>query len=176
MAVINVLFLCTHNSARSVLAEVTLNALGEGKFRAFSAGSHPSGRVNPMAIECLSKLGYEVSEVRSKSWDEFAAPGAPPMDIVITVCGDAADEVCPIWPGAPVKAHWGLPDPSRALGSDDDRRRAFALTQRALAERISKLVTLPEKCPDVARWSGLLAQIHENCAIPDFNPANAGEQ
>ena len=164
----NVLFLCTHNSARSVLAEVTLNALGEGRFRAYSAGSHPSGRVNPFAIEVLSELGYEVGGVRSKSWDAFAGADAPKLDVVITVCGDAAGEVCPLWPGGPVKAHWGLPDPSRIAGNDDDKRQAFAETQWALAERIGKLVALAPESLDRAALYGRLADIHHTSARPAF--------
>ena len=164
----NVLFLCTHNSARSVLAEVTLDALGEGRFRAYSAGSHPSGRVNPFAIEVLSELGYDVGGVCSKSWDAFAGADAPKLDIVITVCGDAAEEACPAWPGGPVKAHWGLPDPSRIAGTGDEMRRAFAETQRALAERIEKLLALAPGTLDRAALQARLAKIHEECATPVF--------
>ena len=161
---LNVLFLCTHNSARSVLAESTLNALGAGRYRGFSAGSHPAGRINPHALALLSELGHDISGLRSKSWDEFAAPDAPKLDAVITVCGDAADEVCPVWPGAPVKAHWGLPDPSRITGDDAAKRAAFVETQQALAERIAKLIDLP-KGPISSRH---LAKIHETSATPVF--------
>jgi arsenate reductase len=167
-APVAILFLCTHNSARSVLAEVTANALGKGVIRAYSAGSHPSGRVNPLAIETLADLGYDVSAVRSKSWDEFSAPGAPHLDIVITVCGDAADEVCPIWPGGPVKAHWGLPDPSRASGSDEERGAAFRATQKALAGRIAALVALLGETREPERWRQELVRIHEAATTPDF--------
>ena len=165
---ISILFLCTHNSARSVLAEVTATALGKGEIRAYSAGSHPSGRVNPLALETLAGLGYDVSAIRSKSWDEFAAPDAPHLDIVITVCGDAADEVCPMWPGTPVKAHWGLPDPSRALGSDDDRRAAFRATQSALARRIEAIVALVTESRGPESWGEALGRIHELAPMPGF--------
>ena len=161
---LNVLFLCTHNSARSVLAESTLNALGGGRFRGFSAGSHPNGRVNSHALALLSELGHDVAHLRSKSWDEFATPDAPTLDVVITVCGDAADEVCPIWPGAPVKAHWGLPDPSRIAGDDAAKRAAFAATQQALAQRLAKLIELPAPSLDSKR----LAEIHATSAMPSF--------
>lgn len=169
MTAINVLFLCTHNSARSVLGEVTTNALGEGRLRAFSAGSHPSGKVNPLAIETLAGLKFDVSDVRSKSWDEFGGADAPRFDIVITVCDDAADEACPLWQGAPVKVHWGLPDPSRAPGSDDDRRLAFKAVQSALAERIQYLKTVVEMYPEPANWQQVLTKIHEKLPVPDFS-------
>lgn len=161
----NVLFLCTHNSARSVLAESTLNAESGGLFRAYSAGSHPSGRINPLAVELLSGLGHDVSALRSKSWDEFSSTDAPRLDIVITVCGDAADEACPVWPGAPVTAHWGLPDPSRAAGDESVKRQAFAETQRALGERIAQLVALAPADVTSAR----LAAIHAASAMPGFD-------
>ena len=139
----NVLFLCTHNSARSVIAECLINALGQGKFRGFSAGSQPSGEVHPYARELLSRLNYDVSGLRSKSWDEFAASGAPKLDFVFTVCDDAADEVCPVWPGQPMTAHWGLPDPSQIRGTEAERRQAFADTHRMLYQRIGIFVSLP---------------------------------
>ena len=141
--VLNVLFLCTHNSARSVLAEALLNVLGAGHFRAYSAGSMPSGRVNPFAVELVKSIAYPVDEVRSKAWDEFATPGAPHMDIIITVCDDAAGEVCPVWPGNPTTAHWGYPDPSRADGSDADKRAAFEKVFIAIRRRIELLISLP---------------------------------
>lgn len=141
--VYNVLFLCTHNSARSVIAESIMNRLGRGKFRGFSAGSRPSGRIHPYALDLLAKANYDVSGLRSKSWDEFAAPGAPQMDFVFTVCDDAAEEVCPIWPGQPMTAHWGLPDPSRAEGNEAEKRLAFADTHRMLYQRIGIFVNLP---------------------------------
>jgi arsenate reductase len=139
----NVLFLCTGNSARSILAEGLLNALGKGKFRAYSAGSHPTGTVNPLALEQLAGAGIAIEGFRSKPWDEFAQKGAPPIDVVITVCDDAAGEVCPIWPGKPVTAHWGVPDPAAAQGSDAQKRAAFARTERILRHRIEMLTRLP---------------------------------
>lgn len=139
----NVLFLCTHNSARSVIAECVMNDLGRGRFKAFSAGSEPSGRVNPHAIDMLAKLNYDVSGLRSKSWNEFAAPDAPQLDFVFTVCDDAANETCPYWPGQPMTAHWGLPDPSRVQGSEAEVRAAFADTHRMLYQRISIFLNLP---------------------------------
>ncbi len=141
--VYNVLFLCTHNSARSVVAEAIISQLGAGKFRGFSAGSQPSGRIHPYALDLLSGLNYDVSPLRSKSWDEFAVSGAPQMDFVFTVCDDAAQEVCPLWPGQPLTAHWGLPDPSRAEGTEAVRRLAFADTHRMLYQRIGIFVNLP---------------------------------
>lgn len=141
--VYNVLFLCTHNSARSVIAETIMNRLGLGKFLGFSAGSQPSGQIHPYALDLLAKNNYDVSALRSKSWDEFAAAGAPEMDFVFTVCDDAAQEVCPFWPGQPMTAHWGLPDPSRAEGKEAERRLAFADTHRMLYQRIGIFVNLP---------------------------------
>jgi arsenate reductase (thioredoxin) len=140
---LNVLFLCTGNSARSILAECILNRLGAGKFRAFSAGSHPTGKVNPLALGLLRKTNYDVAGLRSKSWDEFAAKGAPQLDFVFTVCDDAANEVCPIWPGQPMTAHWGLPDPAKAEGSEAERSLAFADTMRMLNQRLGIFVSLP---------------------------------
>jgi protein-tyrosine-phosphatase len=139
----NVLFLCTHNSARSIIAECVMNRVGAGKFKAYSAGSQPSGKVHPFAVDLLSRLGYDTSGLRSKSWEEFARAGAPELDFVFTVCDDAANEVCPVWPGQPMSAHWGLPDPSRAEGNDAERRFAFADTHRMLHQRISIFVNLP---------------------------------
>ncbi len=136
-----VLFLCTANSARSIIAESLLNALGGGRFRAFSAGSPPTGRVNPLAIEVLARAGYPVEGVRSKGWEEFAAKGAPPIDFVITVCDDAAREPCPIFPGKPVAAHWGMPDPAAVEGDEATRREAFERTLSALRTRVQELVS-----------------------------------
>jgi arsenate reductase (thioredoxin) len=141
--IFNVLFLCTHNSARSVIAECILNRLGQGKFRGFSAGSMPRGSVHPYALDLLRNQNYDVSGVRSKSWDEFAAPGSPNMDFVFTVCDNAANEVCPIWPGQPMTAHWGVPDPSTAEGSEAEKRFAFADCHRMLYHRIAIFVALP---------------------------------
>ena len=139
----NVLFLCTGNSARSIMAEAILNRLGAGKFHAYSAGSHPKGAINPHALELLSSLGYDASAFRSKSWDEFAAPGAPVMDFVFTVCDDAAGEVCPIWPGQPMTAHWGQPDPAAAQGSAAEIALAFSEAYRMLHNRIAAFANLP---------------------------------
>jgi len=141
--VFNVLFLCTGNSARSILAESLLNQLGQGRFRAFSAGSHPGGRVNPFALELLEKNHFPTGNLRSKSWDEFAQPDAPQLDFVITVCDNAAGEVCPVWPGQPMTAHWGIPDPAAVEGSDDAKRRAFVDAMNQLQRRISTFVSLP---------------------------------
>jgi len=144
----NVLFLCTHNSARSVIAECVMKRLGAGKFKAFSAGSQPSGKVHPNAFELLQQLNYDTSGLRSKSWEEFAQPGAPQLDFVFTVCDDAAEEVCPVWPGQPMSAHWGLPDPSRVEGSEAERAYAFADTHRMLYQRIGIFTNLPLKSLD----------------------------
>jgi arsenate reductase len=140
---LNVLFLCTGNSARSIIAEVLLNAVGAGKFKAFSAGSHPRGQVNPFAIELLQKNRLPTAGLRSKGWDEFAAPGAPKLDFVFTVCDQAAGEMCPVWPGQPMTAHWGIEDPAAVEGSDEDKRKAFFKTYNQLHRRLSILVSLP---------------------------------
>jgi arsenate reductase (thioredoxin) len=139
----NALFLCTGNSARSILAEVMLNAMGQGRFRAFSAGSHPKGEVNPFALELLLKHRMPTAGLRSKSWDEFAIPGAPRMDFVFTVCDQAAGEACPIWPGQPMTAHWGIADPAAVEGLDEARRRAFFKAYNELQHRLSIFVNLP---------------------------------
>jgi protein-tyrosine-phosphatase len=139
----NVLFLCTGNSARSILSEALLNKRGQGQFRAFSAGSHPAGRVNPYALELLRKIGYSTDGLRSKSWDEFAALGAPELDFVFTVCDNAAGEVCPMWPGQPITAHWGIPDPAAVDGTDEHKRKAFEDAFRILERRISLFLSLP---------------------------------
>jgi arsenate reductase (thioredoxin) len=140
---LNVLFLCTGNSARSIMAEVVLNRLGRGKFKAYSAGSQPAGAINPIALQVLHQAHYDTSGLHSKSWDEFAKPGAPKLDFVFTVCDNAAQEVCPIWPGQPMTAHWGLPDPVKAQGSDAERHLAFADALRMLTNRIGIFVSLP---------------------------------
>jgi len=139
----NIAFLCTHNSARSIMAEAIINRLGMGKFKGYSAGSMSSGKVHPMAIELLNRLNYDTSNARSKSWEEFAAPGAPELDFVFTVCDNAANEVCPIWPGQPMSAHWGVPDPSAFEGSEVQRALAFADTYRMLNNRIGIFTSLP---------------------------------
>jgi arsenate reductase len=142
---IHVLFLCTGNSARSILGEALLNGhpRAAGRLRAFSAGSHPRGAVNPLALEVLGEQGVALGDLRSKSWDEFARPGAPPIDVVITVCDDAAAETCPVWPGHPVTVHWGLPDPAAVEGHDAEKRAAFEMTAAELRARIDRLVALP---------------------------------
>lgn len=139
----NVLFLCTANSARSIIAEAVLNREGAGRFKAFSAGSMPNGEIHPYALDLLKLQNFPTDEMRSKSWDEFAAPGAPAMDFVFTVCDTAHNEVCPIWPGQPVTAHWGIPDPVAVDGKEAVKRAAFAETMRFMTSRISIFVNLP---------------------------------
>jgi protein-tyrosine-phosphatase len=144
----NVLFLCTANSARSILAECILGREGKGRFHAFSAGSHPKGQVHPYALELLKKMNHPTTGLRSKSWDEFVAPGAPQLDFVFTVCDNAANEVCPIWPGQPMTAHWGIPDPAAAEGTEAERHLAFADAYRMLSNRISVFASLPLRSLD----------------------------
>jgi arsenate reductase len=139
----NVLFLCTGNSARSILAEAYLNSAGQGRFRAYSAGSHPGGKVNPFALELLATHRIPADGARSKSCDEFAGPGAPALDFVFTVCDNAAGEVCPIWPGQPMTAHWGVADPAAVTGSDEEKRRAFQRAFAELSARINLFLALP---------------------------------
>jgi protein-tyrosine-phosphatase len=139
----NVLFLCTHNSARSVLGEALASTHASGRFIGYSAGSTPGSKVNPFAAEIAGELGYDNSQLRSKNWDEFALPDAPQMDFIITVCDNAAGEVCPVWPGNPATAHWGFPDPSQVSGSDEDKRRAFRDVMGGLKKRIDMLGSLP---------------------------------
>ena len=139
----NVLFLCTGNSARSVLAEVLIEHWGTGRFKGYSAGSFPKGCVHPLALELLDKLGLPTAGLRSKSWDQFAGAGAPVMDFVFTVCDQAAGEVCPVWPGNPITAHWGVPDPAAVEGTDEQCRQAFRDAARALENRIKLFVALP---------------------------------
>jgi arsenate reductase (thioredoxin) len=167
----NVLFLCTGNSARSIMAEAILNKLGAGKFRAYSAGSQPKGNVHPETIRLLQSLGYDISGFRSKSWHEFAKPGAPPLDFVFTVCDNAAGETCPVWPGQPMTAHWGVPDPAEATGSDAEIALAFKDTYRMLNQRIGIFTSLPlrsldtltlqKKLRDIGRIEGATAKAAE---------------
>ena len=139
----NVLFLCTSNSARSQMAESIINRLGQGRFKGYSAGSYPSGEVNPGAITLLKKLNYPTDELRSKGWEEFAAEGAPELDFIFTVCDQAAQESCPVWPGQPMTAHWGVPDPAAVKGSESEKALAFSEAYRMLNNRISTFVSLP---------------------------------
>jgi len=155
----NVLFLCTGNSARSILGEALLNHLGKGRFHAWSAGSHPAGRVNPFAIELLQKNGLTTNDLRSKNWDEFSQPGAPEFDFIFTVCDNAANEACPVWPGHPMTAHWGIEDPAAAEGSDDDKRKAFVQAYTQLSRRISLLTSLPLKSLDAMSIKEKLTEI-----------------
>ena len=163
----NVLVLCTANSARSILGAAILNRVGGDRFRAYSAGSHPRGTPNPLAIDLLKSLGYPVADSRSKSWDEFAGPGAPKIDLVITVCDAAAGESCPLWPGAPLKVHWGIPDPAGAPGGLEAERAAFRLAYDRLLARMTALVALPfetmdqteikQRLQDIAKLEGATA-------------------
>jgi arsenate reductase (thioredoxin) len=155
----NVLFLCTANSARSIMAEAILNKIGVGKFRAFSAGSHPKGQINPLALQLLQSLGYDTSGFRSKSWSEFADPGAPLLDFVFTVCDNAAGEVCPVWPGQPMTAHWGVPDPAEAQGSPAEVALAFKDAYRMLNQRIGIFAALPLRSLDQLSLQNKLREI-----------------
>jgi arsenate reductase (thioredoxin) len=167
----NVLFLCTGNSARSIIAEAILNKRGAGQFRAFSAGSQPKGRLHPETIRLLQGLGYDVSGLRSKSWSEFAEPGAPLLDFVFTVCDNAAGETCPVWPGRPMTAHWGVPDPAAAKGSPAEIAIAFKDAYRMLNQRIGIFTSLPlrsldrlslqRKLRDIGRIEGAIAKAAE---------------
>jgi protein-tyrosine-phosphatase len=155
----NVLFLCTGNSARSILAEAYLNARGEGRFVAYSAGSHPAGKVNPFALELLKKHRLDTSDLRSKNWEEFARPGTPKLDFVFTVCDNAAGETCPLWPGQPVTAHWGVADPAAIQGSDEDKRKAFLKAFTELSTRINLMLALPLEKLDRQALTGKLKEI-----------------
>lgn len=157
----NVLFLCTGNSARSILAEAIIDREGIGRFKGYSAGSDPKGQVHPYAIDLLKRLNYDTGFARSKDWSEFAGPDAPKMDFVITVCDNAAAEVCPIWPGQPMSAHWGLPDPAKADGNEAQRRLAFSETYRMLRNRISIFVNLPMASLDKLSLQERLEEIGE---------------
>jgi arsenate reductase (thioredoxin) len=158
----NVLFLCTGNSARSILAEAILNRVGQGRFQAFSAGSQPKGEVHPYALQLLKSLNHDVSFARSKSWEEFAAPGAPEMNFVFTVCDNAANEACPVWPGQPMTAHWGVPDPAAADGTEAEKHLAFADAYRMLNSRISIFTSLPMASIDKLALQKRLNEIGQN--------------
>lgn len=162
----NVLILCTGNSARSILGEAIVNRLGGERFRGFSAGSFPKGQVNPGALRLLERHGYPTDGLRSKSWDEFAGPDAPRIDVVITVCDNAAGEICPIWPGHPVRAHWGLPDPAAVEGGEAAEDAAFEAAHEALSRRIAELVELPIRDRDVPAMAlrQRLQAIHDEMA------------
>jgi protein-tyrosine-phosphatase len=167
----NVLFLCTGNSARSIMAEAILNKVGAGNFRAYSAGSQPKGRVNPHTIQLLQSLGYDTLGFRSKSWNEFAKPGAPALDFAFTVCDDAAGEICPVWPGHPMTAHWGVPDPAEAQGSPAEIALAFKNAYRMLHQRIGVFAALPirsldeislqQRLKEIGRMDGATAKAKE---------------
>ncbi|MFB9984574.1 arsenate reductase ArsC [Mesorhizobium kowhaii] len=144
----NVLFLCTGNSARSIIAEAILNRVGAGKFKGYSAGSHPKGQVHPYTLQLLKNLNYDTSFARSKDWEEFAVPGAPEMHFVFTVCDNTANESCPVWPGQPMTAHWGVPDPAEVGGTDAERHLAFAEAYHMLNNRISIFISLPMNMVD----------------------------
>jgi protein-tyrosine-phosphatase len=160
----NVLFLCTGNSARSILAESLLNTVGKGKFRAFSAGSFPKGQVHPMAIELLKRMNLPAEGFRSKSWDEFASLGAPPIDFIFTVCDNAAGEVCPIWPGKPMTAHWGIADPAAAEGTDTEKAFAFRTALKELETRIKLFINLPIDSLDRMTLQAKLGDIGKSTA------------
>ncbi len=155
----HVLFLCTGNSARSIFGEAILNRLGAGKFRAYSAGSSPAGKVNPRTIQLLERLGYPTDDLRSKSWDEFAAPDAPALDFIFTVCDNAANEVCPVWPGMPITAHWGVADPAVVAGDDGKIEAAFRQAFTILQRRIELFSNLPIKSLDRLSLRNRLAEI-----------------
>jgi arsenate reductase len=158
----HVLFLCTGNSARSVMAEVLLSHWGKGKFSAYSAGSHPKREVHPMTLELLNRLKLPTDGLRSKSWDEFAKPGAPKMDFIITVCDNAAGEVCPVWPGQPITAHWGFPDPAAAEGTMDEKRKAFADVYRSIETRVKLLCALPLEALERMTMQSRLRQLGQD--------------
>ncbi|NLS07901.1 arsenate reductase ArsC [Rhizobium sp. P32RR-XVIII] len=160
--VYNVLFLCTGNSARSIIAEAILNRLGQGKFKAFSAGSQPKGTVHPYTLQLLKTLNYDTSFARSKNWDEFAVPEAPKMDYVFTVCDNAANEACPVWPGQPMTAHWGVPDPAAAEGTEAEKHFAFDDVYRMLSNRISIFTSLPMTSLDKMALQQRLDEIGRN--------------
>jgi protein-tyrosine-phosphatase len=164
--VYNALFLCTHNSARSVMAECLLNRDGKGRFRAFSAGSQPSGRINPTVLDLLGRLGFPAADLRSKTWDEFATPDAPRMDFVFTVCDNAAGEICPVWPGQPMTAHWGFPDPSSATGTEAEKAAFTADVFRQIERRIQAFAALPIASLDGLALKRKLAELARDTGDP----------
>jgi len=166
---LNVLFLCTGNSARSIIAESILQQVGAGRFVSHSAGSHPTGKVNPFALEFLRNNRLPADGMRSKNWEEFAQPGSPPLDFVFTVCDNAAGEVCPVWPGQPMTAHWGIPDPAAVEGSDEQKRKAFSVTGNILLNRIRLFVSLPLTKLDRLSLAKKLAEIGKS--VPPNNAA-----
>jgi len=168
----NVLFICTGNSARSILAEAILNRLGQGRFKAYSAGSHPRGEVHPFALDQLRRTNHDVSDARSKSWDDFAGDDAPDMDFVFTVCDRAAAEICPVWPGQPMTAHWGLPDPAHAEGNETEQRLAFSDTYKVLTNRLSIFINLPLEELDKLALQKRLDEIGKSAA-KDKGPITA---
>ncbi|MEZ0472432.1 arsenate reductase ArsC [Luteimonas salinilitoris] len=165
-----VLFLCTHNSARSILAEALATHLGQGRLQGYSAGSQPSGTVNPHALATLDRLGCRIDGLRSKSWEEFVGPDAVPMDLVITVCDNAAHEICPVWPGTPVPTHWGCPDPSSTRGGAHETARAFRRTAELIADRIQGLLALPLEAMDGASLGNALAAIAQHTRPAALEP------
>lgn len=168
--VYNVLFLCAGNSARSILAEAMLNRDGQGRFRAFSAGSHPKGQPHPLALQVLEETDYPSHGLRSKSWDEFAAPGAPPLDFVFTVCDNAAGEACPLWPGQPVTAHWGIEDPAAVAGTEIAQKTAFVTAQRYLKNRIAAFVALPLASLDQVALTSKVREIGQQAGATSPRP------
>ena len=170
----NGLFLCTGNSARSIMAEALLNFWGRGRFQAFSAGSHPKGEVHPLALEVLNRNRVPNERARSKSWDEFAAPGAPPLDFVFTVCDNAANEVCPVWPGQPMTAHWGIHDPAAVEGTDDEKLRAFNRAFRELDARLKLFTSLRLEMLDRMALKRQLDAIGESLTALSATPPCGG--
>jgi arsenate reductase len=161
----NALFICTGNSARSIMAEALLNHWGKGKFRAYSAGSHPADQVHPLTIELLERVHIPVDGLRSKDWDEFTGPDAPKMDFIITVCDNAAGEACPVWPGQPITAHWGFPDPAAAEGAIEERRKVFANVYRSIEARVKLFCALPVEALDRMAAQSRLRQLGQGEAV-----------
>jgi protein-tyrosine-phosphatase len=169
----NVLFLCTGNSARSIMAEAILNRAGQGKFKAFSAGSQPKGKIHPYTLDLLRKLNYDITGMRSKNWRDFSGPSAPKLDFVFTVCDNAAQETCPVWPGQPMTAHWGVPDPAAATGNEAEVRLAFADALRMLTNRINIFVSLPLRSLDQLTLQRQLDAIGKTKNAGEDKPASA---